>query len=157
MNPDVKGDFKNKAADKFVEEDLELLKTYSLVIVDHLSFVRNSLYLKINSPFLKDFAIKVNKICVENDISLVVLKSHGMIGYIRLFKNTYATCETKEEGERFDLRITNPFPELLELANTYNLDELEKVDHKFVPFIVILIKELEKWKQAVSSLFNLVL
>lgn len=39
MNPDVKGDSFNKNPSDFIENDLELLSTYSLIIVDQLSFV----------------------------------------------------------------------------------------------------------------------
>lgn len=80
---------------------------------------------------------------------MVVLKSHGMIGYIRLYKNCYATCETKEDSQKFDLRITEPFEELQAIVDSYDLDAMDKSDHKLVPFIVVLIKELDKWREAV--------
>ena len=82
---------------------------------------------------------------------MIIMKNYGMIGYLRLFKNCYCTCETKEEGEKYDLRITEPFPELQALVDTYDTDNLEIQDHKFVPFIVILIQELQKWKNAVKN------
>jgi hypothetical protein len=81
---------------------------------------------------------------------MIIIKQHGQIGYIRLFKNTYCTCETKEEGERFDLRITEPFEELQAIADSYNFEALGEVEHKLIPFIVILIQELGRWKEAVS-------
>lgn len=86
---------------------------------------------------------------------MVVIKAHGQIGYIRIFKNCYATCETKEEGEKFDLRITEPFEELQAIVDTYDIDSLEKPEHKLVPFIVILIKELQKFMAAVQ-IFKLI-
>lgn len=76
-----------------------------------------------------------------------------MIAYIRLFKKCYATCETKEEGEKYDLRITEPFEELREIVDSYDFDSLDKSEHKLIPFIVILIKELEKWKSEVKKNF----
>lgn len=39
MNPDVKGDSYSKSPEDFIQNDLELIKTYSLIIVDQLSFV----------------------------------------------------------------------------------------------------------------------
>ena len=81
---------------------------------------------------------------------MAVIKQHGQVGYLRLFKNCYCTCETKEEGDRFDLRITEPFDELLAISESYKTDELDFSDHKLVPFIVILMQELAKWKNNVS-------
>lgn len=72
-----------------------------------------------------------------------------MIGYIRVFKDCYATCETKEEGERYDLRITEPFEELMEIVESFDLAAMDKSEHKLVPFIVILIQELKKWQESV--------
>lgn len=83
---------------------------------------------------------------------MVILKQHGQIGYLRLFKNCYCTCETKEEGDRFDLRITEPFEELQKIADGYKFEELGEVEHKLIPFIVILIQELARWKEAVRNL-----
>lgn len=39
MNPDVKGDSHDQSPEDFMENQLDLLKTYSLIIVDQLSFV----------------------------------------------------------------------------------------------------------------------
>lgn len=85
---------------------------------------------------------------------MIVIKQHGQIGYIRLFKNCYCTCETKEEGERFDLRITEPFEELQAISDSYKFEELEEGEHKLIPFIVILIQELNRWKSAVRYFPN---
>lgn len=43
MNPDVEGDSHNQSPEEFMEGQLELLKTYSLIIVDQLSFVIENL------------------------------------------------------------------------------------------------------------------
>lgn len=80
---------------------------------------------------------------------MVILKQHGQIGYIRLFKNCYTTSETKEDSEKFDLRITEPFESLQKFCDEYKFEELDEPEHKLIPFIVILIQSLNKWKELV--------
>lgn len=80
---------------------------------------------------------------------MIVLKQHGQIGYIRLFKSCYTTSETKEDSEKFDLRITEPFEGLQKICDQYKFEELDEPEHKLIPFIVILIQYLNKWKETV--------
>ena len=56
-----------------------------------------------------------------------------------------------------DLRIVNPFPELLEYARSINMKELDDAQHSHTPYSVILIQLLEQWKAEVriSLLTNL--
>ena len=48
-----------------------------------------------------------------------------------------------------DLRLDCPWPELSRLANTLNLSEMDDFEHGHVPYILILLKFLEQWKQTV--------
>lgn len=59
--------------------------------------------------------------------------------------------ESKPDDQVPDLRLWKPWSELLELAKSFNFDELEDVQHSHVPFIVILIKALELWKTSKSG------
>ena len=49
-----------------------------------------------------------------------------------------------------DLRIVNPWSELKEYAMSFNLAELENIRHSHIPFIIILIQALEKYKETVK-------
>lgn len=40
MNPDVKGDSYKKNPVEFLDTEMDIIKTYSLIIVDQLSFVK---------------------------------------------------------------------------------------------------------------------
>jgi amyloid beta precursor protein binding protein 1 len=50
-----------------------------------------------------------------------------------------------------DLRLTAPWPELVHLANSLNLAEMDDFEHGHVPYILILLKVLNQWKQIVFS------
>jgi NEDD8-activating enzyme E1 regulatory subunit len=51
-----------------------------------------------------------------------------------------------------DLRLDNPWPELAQLADTLEFDEMDDFEHGHVPYILILLKLLETWKRTVSPL-----
>lgn len=46
-----------------------------------------------------------------------------------------------------DLRLDTPWPELLEFVNQYDLETLDEVDLAHVPYVVLLLKYLETWKE----------
>ena len=45
-----------------------------------------------------------------------------------------------------DLRVFDPFPALEQFADSIKLDELEKMIHHHVPYAVLLVKAVKKWK-----------
>src|SRR5579859_4886849 len=53
-----------------------------------------------------------------------------------------------------DLRLDAPWPELQKLASTLNLEEMDSFEHGHVPYILILLKLLEQWKETVDLLYN---
>lgn len=78
--------------------------------------------------------------CEQNDIGLLIIRQYGLIGSIRVYKKELTVIESKPSDiEVDDLRITNPFPALLQFANSINLEELDKAVHAHVPYNVILI------------------
>jgi amyloid beta precursor protein binding protein 1 len=64
---------------------------------------------------------------------------------------TNVVVETHPE-DVVDLRLDSPWPELAQLASTINLDQMDDFEHGHVPYILILLKFLNQWKEIVSSL-----
>jgi len=54
--------------------------------------------------------------------------------------------QSKVKEIQEDLRIYKPFPALLDLANSYNFESMEKIEHGHIPWVIILIRTLEQWK-----------
>ena len=50
------------------------------------------------------------------------------------------------------LRIDKPFPALLERSLAIDFQNLDVTDHGHVPYVFILVRVLEEWKQSVSNL-----
>lgn len=89
-------------------------------------------------------------LCWKEGISLLVVRSYGLFGSVRLQLNGHNIIESKTDKDAFDLRIADPFPELEQYCNNINLAELDSLQHAHVPYIVILYKAIQTWKSQVS-------
>lgn len=58
--------------------------------------------------------------------------------------------ESHPEHQHPDLRLLNPFPELVSFCDGINLDILSKKDHSHVPWLVIVYKFLQLYKSQVG-------
>jgi amyloid beta precursor protein binding protein 1 len=77
-----------------------------------------------------------------------------MLGYLRIFKKESYIIETKDKENPFkrDLRCAQPWPELLEFANSFNLDTLVENEQIHVPYAVILIQAANVWRASHEGL-----
>ena len=58
--------------------------------------------------------------------------------------------ETHPE-DAVDLRLDCPWPELSHLASTFDYTQMDAFEHGHVPYIIILLRALETYKQLVST------
>ena len=56
--------------------------------------------------------------------------------------------ESHPDNTHEDFRLDYPFPELVQFVNSIDLDSLSKKDHSHTPFLVILLKLLDRWKKS---------
>jgi len=91
---------------------------------------------------------KLAKICWEKDKILVVARAYGMIGYVRIVTKSHEIIEGKPDNEVKDLRLTNPWPELLKFCEIQDLNNMDKETHSHTPYIVILLNLLKQWKES---------
>ena len=103
--------------------------------------------LVIGCDLTEEEMIKLGKVCADAGKSLIVAATFGLIGYVRLYKPEHVIIDSRPTGQiEGDLRLSRPFPELIEFASKFNLETLDKIQHKHVPFPVLLIKAKELWK-----------
>lgn len=132
MNPDVKGSGLNKSIKDFIDHDSEAILSSQIVIACELT---------------NTYAAKLSAICEQRNIPMILLRQYGMIGYIRLFKKESCIIEPKKAQVRIkDLRLYNPWQELLDYAKSFDIESLPEAEHTHVPLAVILIQALDKWK-----------
>lgn len=50
-----------------------------------------------------------------------------------------------------DLRIDTPFPELSAFAKSFNFETEDSHEFGHIPYVAILLKYMDEWKQEVSQ------
>lgn len=88
-------------------------------------------------------------LCWKHGIPLLIARAYGLIGTVRLQLKEHDIIESRPEADRFDLRIANPFPDLVSYCDTIDLDALSSIEHSHIPYIVILYKAIQAWKRQV--------
>jgi hypothetical protein len=145
MNPEVSGSFFLKNISQFLE-DTEAIKRYNLVIVG--SWTDESEMTKVSEK-LWDIGVP----CIF--ITMV-----GFFFYVRSQKQLHFVESSNTKGKKYYMRVTNPFPELLEYANKQQFyEKLEAVKDKDVeaegvrdqlrelsniPYILVLISVISR-------------
>lgn len=132
LNSDVKGDFIEESADQILETNPQFFKSFSIVIATEL---------------LERTLLDLDKLLWEHDVPLLICRSYGMLGYMRLVIKEHRVVESHPDNAFEDLRLDRPFPGLVQFANTFDLDKMTKQEHMHTPYLILLYKFLEKWKQ----------
>jgi len=95
--------------------------------------------------------------CDVHSMPLLVVRSYGLLGCVRIQTASpyHAIVEAKPAHRIPDLRLSAwpLFDGLQKVASSVpNLDEMEDTkDHSHVPFVVILLQALEKWRGSVEG------
>ena len=98
--------------------------------------------------------------CHHRSIPLLVVRSYGLLGYARIQTATPYHCitEGKKSNRIPDLRLSAwpLFDGLKNIASSVaNLDEMEDTkDHSHVPFVIVLLQALDKWRGTVAAPAN---
>ena len=79
---------------------------------------------------------------------LITVRSAGFLAelHIQLREHTIVDSHTEAAPS---LRLDKPFPELLEHARSLDFENMNSTDHSHVPFVVILVRALDDWKNSV--------
>mmetsp|Transcript_21126 Transcript_21126/g.68111 ORF Transcript_21126/g.68111 Transcript_21126/m.68111 type:complete len:543 (-) Transcript_21126:122-1750(-) len=122
LNVDVTSHFRST-----LENDDGDLRGYSLVVAAE------------NDPaMIESLAAR----CWAAKVPLVVVRSSGFVGSVRVQVRDLEIVESKPDHVRWDLRIAEPFDELKVLADDPNAD---RPSH--VPYVLLLVKLIEQWKR----------
>ncbi|KAG6527192.1 hypothetical protein ZIOFF_009286 [Zingiber officinale] len=130
LNDAVKAKFVEEVPDNLIEKSPSFFSEFTLVIATQLT---------------ETSIVKLDKICREANIMLVVARSYGLTGMVRISMKEHTVIESKPDHFLDDLRLHNPWPELVEFAKTIDLSMVDPVMHKHTPYIVVLINLAEKW------------
>ncbi|KAJ1686884.1 hypothetical protein LUZ63_018274 [Rhynchospora breviuscula] len=123
---------------KFVEES-------PVALIDTNPSFFSQFTLVIATQMLESSLLKLDRICRKSNVILVVARSYGLTGLVRISVKEHVVVESKPDHFLDDLRLHNPWPELKQFAASIDLNEKDPVVHKHTPYIVILVTLAEKW------------
>ncbi|KAL4803861.1 hypothetical protein BDV18DRAFT_144562 [Aspergillus unguis] len=136
LNPDVEGNFKSKPIAEIIQEEPEFLALHRLVLISG----------PIKHSSLQILCDGANKL----GIPVLYTRSVGFYSSISLqLPAVFPIVETHPDPESTqDLRLLNPWPELAQAgASISNLDSLDDHQHGHVPYVLLLLHYLGKWKE----------
>ncbi|KYQ90227.1 amyloid beta precursor protein-binding protein 1 [Tieghemostelium lacteum] len=131
LNDRVKGSSVEEDPIHLINTNISFFKDFNLVIANRIP----------EEPLLT-----LSQYLYENNIALVVVNSYGFIGYLRLSVPEHQVIESKPDTPMDDLRISEPFKELEDYANSINLESLNSQQHSHIAYVLLLIKFFNAWK-----------
>ncbi|CAB4008066.1 NEDD8-activating enzyme E1 regulatory subunit [Paramuricea clavata] len=132
LNPDVSGHFIDEDPSDLATNNPDFFKEFSVVIATGLS---------------QRTRVKVSCCLWEAGIPLLVCSAYGMIGMMRLALQEHTVIESHPDNMFEDLRLDQPFPQLQTFSDSLDLTSMSKLDHSHTPYVVLLLKCLDKWKK----------
>mmetsp|Transcript_26450 Transcript_26450/g.82520 ORF Transcript_26450/g.82520 Transcript_26450/m.82520 type:complete len:335 (-) Transcript_26450:1421-2425(-) len=84
----------------------------------------------------------------DAEVPLMILRSIGLLGYLRLQLRRHEVVEAKPDAKHWDLRLADKWPELDEFCRSFDMGGLDDRAHRHVPFVVILSQRMEAWRAA---------
>jgi len=133
LNFEVKGNYMDRDFDTILGMDANFFSKFSAVVACDLH----------NGNLMK-----LSNILWKLSIPLVVARSYGLIGYLRISTPSHEILECHPDNIHDDLRLDCPFPELVEYMNKIDLKALYLSQGGNIPYLVILFKWLQKWREA---------
>ncbi|OLL26080.1 NEDD8-activating enzyme E1 regulatory subunit [Neolecta irregularis DAH-3] len=130
LNDEVKGKAILEDPLELIAKQPEFFKDFTVVIATDLSAT---------------ILLPLSKVLWVAGIPLFVAKSVGFMAYLRIAVPEITLVETHPDS-LVDLRLDSPWPELRQFADTLRLEEMNGQEHSHVPYIALLIKLVQEWK-----------
>ena len=132
LNPDVRGNSIETSVPEILQDQPSFFKSFNLVIATELD--EESMKLLSNHLWI-------------SNIPLVLVRSYGLLGYIRLQMKEHVIIESHPDNEMHDLRLDAPFQSLKTHMDSVDLSTMTKNAHMHTPYLIILYKKLAEWKE----------
>lgn len=133
LNSEVRGNFITDSVDSLLTSNPDFFSQFTTVIATELPEVS---------------LLKLAKVLWKASIPLLVSQTCGLLGYIRIATQTHEIVESHPDNYHEDLRLDCPFPELVRYINKFDLDAMNNTEHGDVPYLVVLYKYLQKWRES---------
>ncbi|XP_065176747.1 NEDD8-activating enzyme E1 regulatory subunit-like [Sycon ciliatum] len=132
MNEDVEGSAVELSTENLLAKDVDYFKQFSCVIATHLP---------------ERDLVRLSEACWRSNVPLLIVQCCGFVAYVRLQVAEHCVVEARPDNAPEDLRLDRPFPALTEFLHTQNLSTMDRKTHSHTPYVVLLHKFLEQWKE----------
>ncbi|CAI5700772.1 unnamed protein product [Peronospora effusa] len=132
MNTDVAGVARHANVKQVLQEEPQYLDQFDLVLATDLDELVTT---------------KLAELCLIKRLPLLIITSYGFIGSLRLQVAQHAIVDAKLDPPRHELRLFKPFSTLQKFADTFDLQSMSTIDHAHVPFVILLLQAMKKWKE----------
>lgn len=126
---------------KFIEENPVALIETNPSFFDQFTLV-------VATQLMEDSVVKLDRICREAHVMLILARSYGLTGFVRISVKEHTVIESKPDHFLDDLRLNNPWPDLYRFAESVDLNVQDPVAHKHVPYVIILVKMADEWMRS---------
>ena len=133
LNGSVKGTYIDEEIESILATDPNFFSQFGIVVATEMP-----------EPSL----LKLAEVLWKASIPLLVARSYGLLGYLRLALPNHEVVESHPDNHHEDLRLDSPFPGLVKFAKSIDLDALDDSKHANVPHLLVLYKFLQKWKDS---------
>ena len=131
LNPSVAGSFVDEDPNDIIANNSEFFSGFSVVIATQLPL---------------QTVVVLDGICRNEEIVLMVFRSHGLIATMRVSFGEHVVIDPKPEVAAYDLRLSQPWPELRDFAQQFELKSMDDISLRHVPFIVLLLQAAHDWE-----------
>jgi len=134
MNHEVKGESRQETVEHILDEDPDFFSRFSLVIACCLS-----------EKAMLMLSTKLD----QARIPILVVRSSGFLGYIRLQLPEHLIVETHPENISPDLRLDQPWDALASWLDDegQRMDTMDLKEHGHTPYPVIIYRNLKEWEK----------
>jgi amyloid beta precursor protein binding protein 1 len=133
FNESVSGRYIAESPEELIDGKAEFFEGFSLILATQLT---------------EPYQMKLDRICRARGVQVIFGRSYGLFGLVRICKEEHAVIEAKPENVLQNLRVHDPWLALRDYAHQFDLESLDNMTYKHVPYVVILIKALRLWSQA---------
>ncbi|XP_018574459.1 NEDD8-activating enzyme E1 regulatory subunit [Anoplophora glabripennis] len=132
LNPDVRGDYIDESPEHVMSHTQDFFNNFTVVIASALP---------------EKTLIPLSRYLWDAQVPLLVCRSIGFLGYIRLQVKEHTVIESHPDSENPDIRLDKPWPALKEYLDSINVATLDQRARSQVPAVVILYYYLSKYKE----------
>lgn len=136
LNPSVNGSFVDEPLSELLDNRPSFFASFNLVIATQLH---------------ESLALVLEEVCDSLGVTLVLARSFGLFGILRPCYKEHCVVQARPENSLPDLRLAHPWPELERFAYSFDLNDVDNVTHKHVPYVVVLMKAMADFKRHRAS------